>query len=131
MIRQQRTTAAVSGLVIVTLAFFMGGCGPETEEAACQRAMNHLEKCLFEATGVGFGVPVSKLCEGPIEPVDPNFSAVVDCLTSLSCAQLSGDEPADSATPQHQILRKLSPAPASLGRKRRMLGECTRRLGVL
>ena len=98
MTTQRRTAVAVSGLAIVTLAMFVGGCGPETEEAACQRALNHLEKCLIEATGVGFGVSVSKACEGPFDPVDPNFSAVVDCLTSLSCAQLSRAEPTNSAT---------------------------------
>lgn len=108
MTTQRRTALAASGLAVVTLAFFVGGCGPETEEAACRRAMNHLEKCLIEATGAGFGVPVSEICEGPFEPVDPNFSAVVDCITSLSCAQLSGNERADgSTTPQCAIAFEL------------------------
>ncbi len=98
MTKQRRAVVAISGLAIVTLALFVAGCGPETAEAACQRALNHLEKCLIEATGVGFPVPVSKACEGPIEPVEPNVSAVVDCLTSLSCAQLEGADPTGSST---------------------------------
>ena len=103
MATQRRTGVTVSALALLAFALSVRGCGTtfETKQAACRRVLNHLEKCLIAASGTGFAVSVSELCEGPIEPPARDMSAVADCITSLSCAQLSGDQETDlESTPE-------------------------------
>ena len=45
MTTQHRITVAVLSLAIATLAFFEGGCGLETNQAACIRALFHVYTC--------------------------------------------------------------------------------------
>ncbi len=99
MTTQRRTAVAVSVLAVVTLALSVSGCGVsfETNEAACERMMNHLGDCTL-----GMGVPdgsglydvyVSQVCNTVPETSEGDWSALADCVTSFSCAQLTGEDP--------------------------------------
>lgn len=100
MTTQRRYTVAVPCLALLACSLMLGGCGTifESNESACRRILNHFEGCAVEAgasggAGMFFGVPVSELCEDVPEDSSQNFPALADCLTSFSCAQLSGEEP--------------------------------------
>lgn len=105
MTKQRRIAVAVPGLALVAFTLCGGACGNifETNQGACRRMLNHFARCATEAgasneAGTFFGVPVSQFCEDVSETSDRNFPAIADCMTSLSCAQLSGDEQPDFAT---------------------------------
>jgi hypothetical protein len=99
MTTNRRSGGAVLGSAIIALAFIAGGCGNifETPEGACRRAMNHMEDCLIRLSGVGFGVPVSQLCRGATERTPGELSVAADCITSLSCSELTGEQTPDFA----------------------------------
>lgn len=100
MTKQRRITIAVLGSALVAFTRCGSGSGsiPETPEGACRRVLNYMEHCLIGASGTGFGVSVSQLCEGTIAPTAGEMSAVADCFTSFSCAEWTGDEPLDFTT---------------------------------
>ena len=47
--------------------------------------------------GTFFGIPATEVC-ADVSETDDDLSAIADCFTSFSCAQLLGDEPIDLAT---------------------------------
>ncbi len=111
---QRRTAAAISSLALIALPLIAGGCGCilETNEAACRRIMNHFESCVPEGTATDEGGSIggidlfqSQFCEAVSKTTD-DLCAIADCITSLSCAQLSSDEQPDFAT-QVQCLAAL------------------------
>ncbi len=106
MTTQRTTSVAVMGLPLIAFALCAGGCVPfETNEAACRRILNHFESCVPEGTATDEGGSIggidlfqSQFCDAVSETTD-DLSAIADCITSFSCAQLSGEEPvADFAT---------------------------------
>lgn len=102
MTTQRRTAVVVSVLAVVTFALSVGGCGVsfETNEAACERMMNHYGDCtlgLDVPDGFGiydaYDVYVSQVCNTVPETSEGDWSALADCVTSFSCAQLTGEDP--------------------------------------
>ncbi len=102
MTTRRRTAAEVSAMAIATLALLAGGCGAslETNEAACERMMNHYGDCMLGLDvpdGFGnfdaFDVYVSQVCDTVTDTSEGDWSALADCMTSFSCAQLTGEDP--------------------------------------
>ena len=102
MTTQEKTAVAASALAILVLALFSGGCGAsfESNEAACERMMNHYLDCtlgLGVRDGLGnfdaFDLYVSQVCSAAGETSEGDWSALSDCVTSFSCEQLTGDDP--------------------------------------
>lgn len=103
------------GLVLFAFPLIAGGCGSifESNQGACRRVLSHFERCAREAGasdagGTFFGVSVTQLCEGVSETDDRNYSAIADCLTSFTCAQLSGEVPVTDFGLQLRCLAAIS-----------------------
>ncbi len=80
--------ALVSGLA--------AGCpaGPESDEAACRRVMNHLLSCFFSGDPpaevlAGLNEQASQLCENLPQRSECNWSEYADCMTMVPCDDTS------------------------------------------
>ncbi len=92
MTTQQRATVSVSCMAIVTLAGLAAGCGTslESNQAACERAINHMATCNSPSVGVpfGFDLVISQFCATIPEASEcDDWSALADCVTSISCTE--------------------------------------------
>ena len=106
MTTKRRNAVAVPGLALVAFLLVAGGCGSifETNQAACVRILNHFESCIPEVIATdeivslgGIDLFDPQYCDA-VSETDDDLSAIADCLTSISCAQMSGEEPIDLAT---------------------------------
>lgn len=87
MTRQQTITGAALSLAIVTLAFFEGGCGFESNQAACERALFHVFTCGSPSEAppeYDFFIPMMCAPVSNSSECDA-WPAYADCLTSVSC----------------------------------------------
>lgn len=97
MTTQRRSAVAVSGLAIVTLVLFVGGCGAivESNQAACERGVNRVFDCVSFLTNLPFpdDVSVSEACEGVPETVEcREWSTFANCVISASCTDPQSPE---------------------------------------
>lgn len=99
MTTRENAAVAASALAILILASLAGGCGAslETNEGACQRMMNHYGDC-----ALGLDMPdgldnydayVAQACDMVTELSEGDWPLLANCVTSLSCAQLTGEDP--------------------------------------
>ena len=92
MTTRERTVVTASALTIITLAVFAGGCGTglESNQAACTRAISHMATCNSPSVGVpfGFDLVIAQFCATIPETSECNdWSALADCVTSISCTE--------------------------------------------
>ena len=88
MTAKRRTAPAASALAIVTLASFVGGCGTDSNQAACRRALFHIFTCGSPSDAPPeFDFFIPQICASVPETSEcDDWPAFADCLTSFSCA---------------------------------------------